>query len=72
MNLTLKPRLWNITDQNMVDGYNHLIPKGSKYIKCQNYQKQKESQSGIHYKLLPKSVAICIPHTSSISFSEFG
>ena len=42
----------------MVDGYNHLIPKGSKHIKYQNYQKQKESQSGIHYKLLPKSVYV--------------
>ena len=42
----------------MVDDYNHLILKGSKYIKCQYYQIQEESRSGIHYKLLPKSVYV--------------
>ena len=30
----------------------------SKYIKCQYYQKQKESHSGIHYKLFPKIVYV--------------
>ena len=43
----------------MIDDYNHVVPKGSKFTKCQYYQKQKESRSGIHYKLLPKSV--CFP-----------
>ena len=47
-----------LADENMVDDYNHLIPKGSKYIKCQYYQKQKESRSGIHYKLFPKIVYV--------------
>ena len=43
----------------MVDDYNCLIPKRSKYIKCQYYQKQKESwSSGIYHKLLPKSVCV--------------
>ena len=42
----------------MVDDYNHLIPKGSKYIKCQYYEKQKESQSGIDYKLFLKIVYV--------------
>ena len=32
---------FGIADGNMVDDYNHLIPKGSKYIKCQYYQKKK-------------------------------
>ena len=47
-----------IADKNMVDDYNHLMPKGSKYIKCQYYQKRKESRSGIHYKLFPKIVHV--------------
>ena len=34
---------FGIADENMVDDYNHLIPKRSKYKKCQYYQKQKES-----------------------------
>ena len=49
---------FEIADKNMVDDYNHLMPKGSKYIKCQYYQKQKESRSGIHYKLFPKIVHV--------------
>ena len=49
---------FGIADKNMVDDYNHLIPKGSKYIKCQYYHKQKESHSGIHYKLFPKIVYV--------------
>ena len=28
---------FGIADKNMVDDYNHLISKGSKYIKCQCY-----------------------------------
>ena len=62
----LLPILWNcfiyadsgIADENMVDDYNHLTPKGSKYIKCQYYEKQKESQSGIDYKLFLKIVYV--------------
>ena len=34
---------FGIADENMAGDYNHLIPKGSKYKKCQYYQKQKES-----------------------------
>ena len=30
---------FGIADENILDDYNHLIPKGSKYIKCQYYQK---------------------------------
>ena len=40
----------------MVDDDNHLMPKGSKYIKWQRYQRKKESRSGIHCKLFPKIV----------------
>ena len=49
---------FGIADENMVDDYNHLIPKGSKYMKYQHYQKQNESYSGIHHKLFPKIVYI--------------
>ena len=49
---------FGIADENLVDDYNHIIPKESEYTKCQYYQKQKESQSGIQYKLLPKSVCV--------------
>ena len=47
-----------IAEKNMVDDYSHLIPKGSKYIKYQYYQKQKEFYSGIHYILFPKIVYV--------------
>ena len=32
---------FGIVDENMVDDCNHLIQKGSEYIKCQYYQKPK-------------------------------
>ena len=44
---------FGIADENMIDDYNHLIPKGSKCIKCHYYQKRKESRSGIRHKLFP-------------------
>ena len=56
---------FGIADKNMIDDFNHLIPKGSKYIKCQYYQKQKESRSGIHYKLFPKIVYVLPTHVLS-------
>ena len=49
---------FGIADKNMVDDHNHLISKGSKYIKCQYYWKQKKSPSVIHYKLFPKIVYV--------------
>ena len=42
----------------MVDEYNHIISQGSRYIQCQYYQKEKETKSKIHYKLLPKKVYV--------------
>ena len=49
---------FGVATENMVDEYNHIILRGSCYIKCQYYQKQKETKSKIHYKLLPKKVYV--------------
>ena len=49
---------FGVAIENMVDEYNHIILQGSCYIKCQYYQKQKETKSKIHYKLLPKKVYV--------------
>ena len=46
------------TTENIIEEYNHVVPEGSKFMKCQYYQKEKEQRFGIHYKLLPKSVYI--------------
>ena len=42
----------------LVDEYNHIISQGSRFIQRQYYQKQKETKSKIHYKLLPKKVYV--------------
>ena len=44
--------------ESMTVEYNYVISKGSKFIKCYYYKKQKELRSGIHYRLLPKSVFV--------------
>ena len=49
---------FGVAIENVVDEYNHIIPQGSRYIECQDYQKQKETKSKIHYKLLPKKVYV--------------
>ena len=49
---------FGVAIENMVDEYNHIIPQGSRYIECQYYQKQKETKSKIHYKLLPKNIYV--------------
>ena len=49
---------FGVVTENMVDEYNHIIPQGSHYIKYQYYQKQKETKSKSHYKLLPKKVYV--------------
>ena len=38
-----KVLVFGIADENMIDDYNHLIPKGFECIKCQYYEKQKGS-----------------------------
>ena len=49
---------FGIADENLVDEYNHVVPKESQYIECQYYQKEKETKSEIRYKLLPKRVYV--------------
>ena len=34
-------------DGRLVDKFNHVIESGMKFIKCQYYQKQKESRKGV-------------------------
>ena len=47
---------FGVAIENMVNGYNHIISQGSR--ECQHYQKQKETKSKIHYKLLPKNIYV--------------
>ena len=49
---------FGVAIENIVDEYNHIIPQESCYINSQYYQKQKETKSRIHYKLLPKRVYV--------------
>ena len=49
---------FGVAIENMFDEYNHIIPQGSCYFECQYSQKQKETKSKIHYKLLPKKVYV--------------
>ena len=49
---------FGVAIENIVDEYNHIIPQESRYINSQYYQKQKETKSRIHYKLLPKRVYV--------------
>ena len=44
--------------ETLTDKYNHIVEKGSKFVKCQYYQKQKESRKGVQYKLLPGNVFV--------------
>ena len=47
---------FGVAIENMVNGYNHIISQGSR--ECLYYQKQKETKSKIHYKLLPKNIYV--------------
>ena len=40
----------------MVDKYNHIIEKGSNYLKCQYFQNEKESKRKVQYKVLPDEI----------------
>ena len=42
----------------MVDKYNHIIEKGINYLKCQYFQKEKESKRKVQYKLLHDDVFV--------------
>ena len=57
---------FGVAIENMVNGYNHIISQGSR--ECQHYQKQKETKSKIHYKLLPKS--LCLLDTGFITITQ--
>ena len=45
-------------DETMVDEYNHAITAGSKFMKCQYYQKNKENKKGVPYVLPPGHVLV--------------
>ena len=45
-------------DETMVDEYNHAITAGSKFIRCQYYQKDKENKKGVSYVLPPGHVLV--------------
>ena len=47
---------FGVAIENMVNGYNHIISQGSREFLY--YQKQKETKSKIHYKLLPKNIYV--------------
>ena len=57
---------FGVAIENMVNGYNHIISQGSR--ECLYYQKQKETKSKIHYKLLPKS--LCLLDTGFITITQ--
>ena len=57
-------------DGRLVDKFNHVIESGMKFIKCQYYQKQKESRKGVQYKLIPGEVFVLPSQTSFITFSQ--
>ena len=56
---------FGVANEDLFDSYNHVITKGCKYIRCQYYQKTKESKGKVHYKLLPKN-ALAL-HTEVLS-----
>ena len=47
---------FGIAQENLIDSLNHIISKGSKFIKCQYFEKYKEKRGKIMYKLLPEIV----------------
>ena len=47
---------FGVANEDLFDSYNHVITKVCKYLRCQYYQKTKESNGKVHYKLLPKNV----------------
>ena len=42
----------------MCDGYNHVIEKGTKYLKCNYLEKKSEKKGSIFYKMLGKTVYV--------------
>ena len=47
---------FGVAPEWMVDKYNHIIKKGSNYLKCQYFQKEKESKGKVQYKVLPDEI----------------
>ena len=52
-----KVKEFGIAQENLINTFNH-IPKGSKFIKCQYFEKYEEKQRGVMYKLLPETVLV--------------
>ena len=38
---------------DLCDKYNHIVPKGASYIKCQYFERICEKKRNVCYKLLP-------------------
>ena len=53
-----KVKEFRIAQENLIDSLNHIIPKGSKFIKCQYFEKYKEKPGKIMFKLLPEIVLV--------------
>ena len=47
---------FDVAPEWMVDKYNHIIEKCSNYLKCQYFQKEKESKGKVQYKVLPDEI----------------
>ena len=47
---------FGVAPEWMVDKYNHIIEKDSNYLKCQYFQKEKESKGKVQYKVLPDEI----------------
>ena len=45
-------------NENLCDKFHHVILKGSKFIKCQYFQKIKEHKQKIHYNLLSDEIYV--------------
>ena len=53
-----KVKEFGIAQENLIDTFNHIIPKGSKFIKCQYFEKYEEKRGGVMYKILPETVLV--------------
>ena len=49
---------FGVASETIEDTYHHVIPKGSRYIKCQYLEKKSERKNKIAYKLLPNEVLV--------------
>ena len=53
-----KVKEFGIAQEILIDPLNHIIPKGSKFIKCQFFKEHKQKRGKIMYKILPEIVLV--------------